>query len=94
MSEQVGDMIAHIATAATQQSAATEEINGSIEQIAKITASTATAAQQTTNAFEDLSGLARNLQQLVGRFRLSSNGHCGHGQVVTHDPSQVEAGVS
>jgi methyl-accepting chemotaxis protein len=79
MSEQVGDMIAHIATAATQQSAATEQINGSIEQIARITASTATAAQQTTGAFEDLSGLARDLQQLVGQFRLSSNGHGGNG---------------
>jgi hypothetical protein len=69
-------------------------INGSIEQNAKITASTATAAEQTTSAFEGLSGLARNFQQLVGRFRLPSNGHCGNGQVVTHDPSQVEAGVS
>jgi methyl-accepting chemotaxis protein len=94
MSEQVGDMIAHIATAATEQSAATVQINGSIEQIAKITASTATAAQQATSAFEELSGLARNLQQLVGRFRLSSNGHDGNGRALTRGPSQVHAGVS
>ncbi|MBZ5597980.1 MAG: methyl-accepting chemotaxis protein [Acidobacteriia bacterium] len=94
MSEQVGDMIAHIATAATEQSAATEEINGSIEQIARITASTATSAQQTTSAFEDLSGLARNLQQLVGQFRLSSNGHGGNGRVLTDGHSQMDAGVS
>jgi hypothetical protein len=90
----VGDMIAHIATAATEQSAATVQINGSIEQIAKITASTATAAQQATSAFEELTGLARNLQQLVGRFRLSSNGHDGNGRVLTRGPSQVHAGVS
>jgi methyl-accepting chemotaxis protein len=94
MSEQVGDMISHIATAATEQSAATEQINGSIEQIAKITASTATAAQQTTSAFEDLSGLARSLQQLVGQFRLSSNGHWGNGRAQTQGLSQANNGVS
>jgi len=75
MSQQVGDMVAHIATAATQQSAATGEINRNIEQIAQITASSATGAQQTTSALQDLSGLASNLQQLVGQFRLRSEGN-------------------
>ncbi|HYU47906.1 MAG TPA: methyl-accepting chemotaxis protein, partial [Terriglobales bacterium] len=41
MSEQVGDMITQIATAATEQSAASEEINGNIDQISKITAASA-----------------------------------------------------
>jgi hypothetical protein len=72
MSEQVGDMVTHIATAATQQSAATEQINGSIEQIAKITAASAANAQQTTSTLEDLATLAANLQQLVGQFRLGT----------------------
>jgi len=52
--EHVGDMIAHIATAATEQSAATEQINTSIDQIAKITAVSAGAMQQTNQALEDL----------------------------------------
>jgi len=72
MSEQVGDMITHIATAATQQSAATAEIDGNVEQMAKITASSAQSAQQTTAALQALSGLASNLRQLVGRFRLGA----------------------
>ena len=73
MSEQVGDMVTHIATAAAEQSAATEQINGSIDQIAKITETSATGAQQTTNALQDLSALALNLQRLVGQFRLKAD---------------------
>jgi len=73
MSEQVGDMVAHIATAATEQSAASEEINGNIENIARITASTSAGAQQTSRALQDLSSLASNLRQLVGGFQLGSD---------------------
>ena len=77
MSDQVGDMVTHIATAATEQSAASEEINGNIEKIAKITASTSAGAQQTSRALEDLSGLASNLRQLVAGFRLGSDYDAG-----------------
>jgi hypothetical protein len=72
MSEAVGEMVTQIATAATEQSAATEEINGSIEKIAKITASTSVGVQQTSKALEDLSHLALNLGQLLAQFRLGS----------------------
>jgi methyl-accepting chemotaxis protein len=72
MSEQVGDMVTHIATAATEHSAATEEINNSIEQITKITAASAAGTQQTTDALQDLAALAANLQRLVGQFRLGA----------------------
>jgi methyl-accepting chemotaxis protein len=71
--EHLSEMIVHIATASTEQSAATEEINGSIEQIAKITGSSALSMQQTNDALEDLSGLASNLQRLVNHFRLRSD---------------------
>jgi methyl-accepting chemotaxis protein len=84
MSEQVGDMVTHIATAATQQSAATEEINGNIEQITKITAASAAGAQQTTSALQDLSALATNLQRLVGQFRLGTEGSDGEARTPGH----------
>jgi len=74
MSEQVGDMVTQIATAATQQSATTEQINNNIEQIARIASSTETGVQQTAGALQDLAGLTVNLRQLVGQFRLSSDG--------------------
>jgi methyl-accepting chemotaxis protein len=79
MSENVRSMVTNIATASAQQSATTESINSNIDQIAKITAVNAAGAQQTSQALEDLSGLALNLQQLVGQFRLGSNGHGQNG---------------
>jgi methyl-accepting chemotaxis protein len=85
--EQVGDMVAQIATAATQQSSATEEVNANIEQIAKITAETAEGAQQSAKACHDLSSLALDLQNVVSRFRLSGNGHGASG----HFRSKVHA---
>ncbi|MBZ5722328.1 MAG: cache domain-containing protein [Acidobacteriia bacterium] len=77
MSEQVGDMISHIATAATQQSAATEQVNGSIDQIAKITETSTAGVQQSAKAFAELSDLAFDLQQLVGQFRVGANAQEG-----------------
>jgi methyl-accepting chemotaxis protein len=79
MSEHVGAMVTNIATAAPEQSATTESINSNVDQIAKITAAQAAGAQQTSQALEDLSGLALNLQQLVGQFRLGSNGRGQNG---------------
>jgi len=74
-SEQVGEMITHIATAATEQSSATEEINNNMEQIAKLVKESADGAQQSAKACQDLSGLALDLQKLVGNFRLGEDGH-------------------
>ena len=68
--QQVGDMIAQIATAATQQTSTTELINSNVEQIARITHQSADGAEQAAKACEDLSTLALSLQQLVARFNL------------------------
>jgi len=81
MSEQVGDMIAQIDTAANQQSA-----TGSIERIATIRAGTAAGAQQRTEALGDLSALASGLRRLVGQIRLeaeSSDGETGQNPSLT-----------
>jgi methyl-accepting chemotaxis protein len=69
-SEQVGEMITHIATAATEQSSATEQVNGNVEQIAKITRESAAGAQQSAKACQELSGLAMDLQALVAKFKV------------------------
>lgn len=70
MSEDVGSMITSIATAATEQSAATEEVNKNMDQIAQLVKGSAVAAQQSAKACQDLSGLALNLQNMVGSFKL------------------------
>jgi methyl-accepting chemotaxis protein len=82
--EQVGEMVTHIATAATEQSAATEEVNSNLEQIAKITGETAEGAQQSAKACHDLSSLALDLQNLVSQFKLSSNGHHRSARATAH----------
>ncbi len=71
-SEQVGDMILLIATAATEQSSATEEINSSIEQIAKITEESAAGTQESAKAVGELSNLATHLHALVGKFKVKA----------------------
>ncbi|HXZ11184.1 MAG TPA: methyl-accepting chemotaxis protein [Candidatus Sulfotelmatobacter sp.] len=72
--EQVGEMVTHIATAATEQSSATEEVNANIEQIAKITAETSEGARQSAKACHDLSNLALDLQKIVEHFKIGTNG--------------------
>jgi methyl-accepting chemotaxis protein len=72
MSEEVGSMIAHIATAATEQSGATADVNQSMDQIAHLGKESAVAAQQSAKACQDLSELALALQNMVGSFKLSS----------------------
>jgi methyl-accepting chemotaxis protein len=73
MSEQVGEMVAHIATAATQQSSATEQVNQNVEQITRLVNESAVGAQQSAKACQDLSGLALDLQKMVSSFHLEGN---------------------
>jgi methyl-accepting chemotaxis protein len=70
MSEQVGGMIAEIATAATQQSSTTEQVNGNVDQISRLVKESAIGAQQSATACHDLSVLALDLQSMVGKFKL------------------------
>ena len=70
MAEQVGEMITHIATAAIEQSSASEQVNQSMDQIARLVAESADGAQQSAKACQDLSGLALELQKMVGNFQL------------------------
>jgi len=77
MAEQVGEMIVHIATAATQQSTTTEQVSASMEQIANLVKESAIGAQQSAKACHDLSGLALDLQSLVSRFKAAGNGRDG-----------------
>ena len=74
MSEQVGEMITQIATAATQQSSASEEVNTNMDQIAKLVKESADGSQQAAKACQDLSGLALDLQKMVSNFRLGKEG--------------------
>jgi methyl-accepting chemotaxis protein len=71
MASRVGDMVAQIATAATEQSATAEQVNANISNIAEMTSQSSINAGETAKACTDLSNLAFNLQTLVGNFKLN-----------------------
>ena len=54
MSQEVGDMVTHIATAATQQASATDDINNSMNQIARLLIESAEGAPQWEKACQEL----------------------------------------
>jgi ABC-type transporter Mla subunit MlaD len=68
--EHVRGMVTQIATAATEQSSATEQVNANMDQISKLVAQSAEGAQQSARACEQLSSLALELQNIVGQFTL------------------------
>jgi methyl-accepting chemotaxis protein len=70
MSEHVREMIVQIATAATEQSKASDDINQNMEQIATLVKESSDGAQHSAKACQNLSGLALDLQKMVGNFRL------------------------
>ena len=68
MSEDVGNLVAQIATAATQQESAVELINTSVTHISSLTQASSANADQTADACVNLSTLASELHGLVTAF--------------------------
>jgi methyl-accepting chemotaxis protein len=91
MSEQVGGMIAEIATAATEQASTTEQVNGNVDQISRLVKESAIGAQQSATACHDLSGLALDLQTMVGKFKLEEGFAARTAKVVSGKSSPSSA---
>ena len=66
----ISEMNTHIASAAEEQSAVSEEINRSIVRISEIAVKTSTGARQTASSSETLAHLAVKLQNVVNQFKL------------------------
>ncbi len=66
----INEMNTHIASAAEEQTATTEEMNKNIININQLADETANSAEQSTIASGELSKLATDLQGLVGQFRI------------------------
>ncbi|GFM36245.1 methyl-accepting chemotaxis protein [Desulfovibrio psychrotolerans] len=62
------DRVRSIATAAEEQSAASEEVTRSTEEIRAITADTSESITHTTKEISTLTGLAKNLQEIILRL--------------------------
>ena len=67
-------MVAQIASAATQQATATEEVNASMGQISELASEAADGSQLSARACEQLFDLALGLQTMVGRFEVGQRG--------------------
>ncbi len=72
MATRVGDMVTQIATAATEQASATEDIQSSAQRIAGMATDASQAANSSAEACEHLNALAQRLQEIVSVFRVSS----------------------
>lgn len=66
----INDMTNHIATAATEQSSVTEEINRNLVAIRDIVAELLNTIQESSQISEELSSAGGNLKHLVGQFKL------------------------
>jgi methyl-accepting chemotaxis protein len=89
--DNVGTMVAQIASAATQQATATEEVNASMGQISELASEAAEGSQLSARACEQLFDLALGLQAMVGRFELGKHGVRDGGQVVRVKPGVPRA---
>jgi methyl-accepting chemotaxis protein len=87
MAEQVGEMITHIATAATEQSSATEQVNQNVDQITHLVNESAVGAQESAKACQELSGLALDLQKMVSSFKLERVSSRNAGQTSWNESS-------
>jgi methyl-accepting chemotaxis protein len=63
------DVVTSIAAAAEEQSAASEEINSSLENVSRIVAETADGMIQASSAVQDLARTAQQLKQVMERLR-------------------------
>ena len=70
--EAAADQVRSIATAAEEQSAASEEIGRTVDQINRISGETAQAMGQSSRAVEELAGQSRALQALITEMQRES----------------------
>jgi methyl-accepting chemotaxis protein len=72
--DELGDIVAQVASASQQQSAAAEQISKNIESINSVAHQNAEGIQQIARASEDLNSLTGDLQNLVEHFKITERG--------------------
>lgn len=71
--ENVNDIVNQVAAASEQQSSAAEQISKNIESISSVTQQNAEGIHQIARVAEDLNRLTTDLEELVGRFKISGD---------------------
>ena len=75
--DEAAGMVNRIAAAATEQSAATDEVNSNVNQIARISNETASGARTSAKACEALTELALDLDSLISKFKVDDKSEVG-----------------
>jgi methyl-accepting chemotaxis protein len=70
-SEAMQLMVTQIASASSEQSSATQSVNINLNEIASIAVRTTFSSARSVDACDRLSALARDLNELVGAFKVS-----------------------
>jgi methyl-accepting chemotaxis protein len=83
--QNVSDIVTQVAAASEEQSGAAEEISKNIEGISSVTQQSAAGTEQIARAAEDLNRLTVNLQEMIGRFKLS-----GEQAVMSKDMQKIK----
>jgi methyl-accepting chemotaxis protein len=71
------EMVALVATAATEQTSASQEVSHSMEKIAQMVEEASSAADQTAQTCKELAQLASNLERAVSQFKLDGGSAIG-----------------
>jgi len=68
--EKTSQIISEIAVASTEQAEGVKQVSLGLQQIDTVTQQNSAAAEESASASNEMSGMAKNLQDLVGRFQL------------------------
>jgi methyl-accepting chemotaxis protein len=71
--DKVGNLIAGIATASSEQSTGIHQVTNAVSNMNQVTQSNAANAEESAAAVEELNSLAEELQDLVNTFKLSTS---------------------
>ncbi len=74
VAEEVGALITCIATAATEQASATEEVTRNVSQISNLAEESSDAAKQAASSCHDLASLSLDLRSAVSQFNVNTLG--------------------
>lgn len=85
----VGDIVAHIASASSEQSAGIEQVNQAVSQMDDITQQNAALAEQAAAGSIAMSEQSTNMTQLLSFFRVSSKGGAATTRPVVRNKAPV-----
>jgi len=73
--QKTADLVQEVASTSREQSAGVNQINGAISQVGVVTQRNAAGAEELSSTAEELASQAEALQDMIGFFRVSTNGH-------------------